>query len=250
MNPNVKIFHNTRQLAEDFAAEIIRMARDAHEAGKPCTIMLSGGSTPKALFEAIVKLATPDTPWDQVHLYWGDERCVPPDDAESNYLMTRQTLLDKINIPEKNIYRIKGESEPTAEARRYAEKLLSVNPDNNGTPVFDLVILGMGDDGHTASVFPDNLRIFQSENLCETAANPYSGQQRITVTPRVINNAKRIVFMVTGKNKAGVLKETIEKKGNYSEYPASHINPTNGELVWYIDEEAGKSLSLPGLSGK
>jgi 6-phosphogluconolactonase len=242
MEPIIKVFHNARQLAGEFAEEIIQMAVDADKTGKPYFIMLSGGSTPRILFEAIVKISDKDISWNQVHFFWGDERCVPPDDTESNYAMTREALLDKIIIPAENIHRIKGEDDLEKEAVRYAGEINKVSPGKKGIPEFDLVILGMGDDGHTASIFPDNLNIFQSENLCESATNPYSGQQRITVTPRLINNAKRVVFMVTGKNKAGVLKEIIGKKGSFKEYPASYIDPVAGSLEWYVDEEAGVFL--------
>jgi 6-phosphogluconolactonase len=243
MKPIIKVFHNARQLADEFAEEIIKMAVDADKAGKPCFIMLSGGSTPRILFEAIVKISDKDISWNQVHFFWGDERCVPPEDAESNFGMTRETLLDKIVIPAENIHRIRGENDPEKEATRYSDEIKKVRHGKNGVQEFDLVILGMGDDGHTASVFPDNLRIINSEDLCEVAINPYSGQQRITVTPRLINNAKRVVIMVTGKNKAGVLKEIIGRIGRFKEYPASYIDPVNSQLEWYLDDEAGLFLS-------
>src|SRR5690606_20512735 len=123
--------------------------------------------------------------WTRVHLYWGDERCVPPNDNESNYKMTVDHLLSKIDVPEENVHRIYGENIPKEEAIRYSEVLKSRLPQFEGVPQFDLIILGMGDDGHTASIFPYNIHLWDSGNVCEVAVHPDSGQKRITITGKI-----------------------------------------------------------------
>jgi len=242
MKPKTLVFQSLRTLAEALAKEIIELANKSFRSKTACYIMLSGGSTPKALFEVIAKSPPLGMSWEMVHFFWGDERCVAPDDLESNYGMAWQTLLQKLSIPASNIHRIRGEEIAEIEAKRYSAELKKVVPAKNEIPVFDLIMLGMGDDGHTASIFPDRIDIIDSENLCEATVNPYTGQQRITVTPKALNNAQKIVFMVTGKNKASVVSEILLQKGDYLSYPASYIKPTTGELVWMLDEDASRLL--------
>jgi 6-phosphogluconolactonase len=242
MQPEKKVFPNTRSLAEWFSKQILDQINQSYNAGNQFYMMLSGGSTPKELFGALARNSGKNTHWDHVHLYWGDERCVGPAHPESNYGMTRQTLLDQISIPQSNVHRIKGENDPESESEAYVEQLKKVNPDQQGTPVFDLILLGMGDDGHTASIFPDRMELLQSDALCKEVANPYSGQMRITVTPTVINNARQVVFMVTGVNKADVFQDIWNKIGSYERYPASYIKPANGKLMWLLDEAAAAKV--------
>jgi 6-phosphogluconolactonase len=180
--------------------------------------------------------------WSQVHFYWGDERCVPPTDAESNYGMTAELLLSKIEIPGENIHRIQGENDPEQEARRYGELLVKELQTYNGVPQFDLVILGMGDDGHTASIFPYQMHLWESAKNCEVAKHPGSGQKRITITGSVINTASVVAFLVTGAGKAPKVREIIQKEGDYKAYPASLVEPESGELYWFLDKDAAKEL--------
>lgn len=205
-------------------------------------IALSGGSTPKIVFDELATDFHDTIDWNQVHLYWGDERCVPPNDSESNYKMTVDHLLSKIDIPEENIHRIYGENIPAEEALRYAEVLKSRLPHFEGVPQFDLVILGMGDDGHTASIFPYNIHLWDSGNLCEVAVHPDSGQKRITITGKVINNAKKVAFLVTGDSKMEKVREIVAKTGNFRSYPASLVAPNSGELDWFLDAAAAREL--------
>lgn len=240
METHKKVYSNIRVLAETLAKEILIQIEQSYQTGNPFYIMLSGGSTPKALFEALARLSGKNTQWDHVHLFWGDERCVAPIHPESNFGMTRQTLLNQISIPQNNVHRIQGENDPELEVKRYTQQLLQIKTDTDQIPLFDLILLGMGDDGHTASIFPDRLDILQSEELCEIAINPYSGQKRITITPKVINNAKKILFLVTGENKADILTEIFEKTNGHLRYPASHIAPKHGKLLWLLDSAANK----------
>ncbi|WP_298476753.1 6-phosphogluconolactonase [uncultured Maribacter sp.] len=206
-------------------------------------IALSGGSTPKIVFD---ELATNflEIDWSGVHLYWGDERCVSPSDNESNYKMTVSHLISKINIPEENIHRVLGENEPLKEAVRYSNLLDALLPRENNFPKFDLVVLGMGDDGHTASIFPHEIHLWNSENNCEVAVHPDSGQKRITITGRVINNAKEVVFLVTGENKKDKVTEILNKNGSYTDYPASLVAPKSEKLIWFLDVDAAQKIDV------
>ena len=217
-----------------YLEEHIKNSRSFH-------IALSGGSTPKEIFDYMAKNAK-DTDWSKVHLYWGDERCVPPTDTESNYKMTVDHLLSKINIPKENIHRILGEDSPGSEAVRYGKVLDQRLPQVKGVPQFDLVILGMGDDGHTASIFPHQIALWDSEANCEVAIHPDSGQRRITITGKIINNAKTVAFLVTGKSKAEKVKCIIDKGEGYSVYPASLVAPISGDLIWFLDAEAAAEI--------
>lgn len=159
-----------------------------------------------------------------------DERCVPPDDEESNYGMTKKYLLNKINIPLINVHRIFGEKDPAEEAKRYSE-IVKLNLEvKNSLPELDLILLGVGEDGHTASIFPDQMELLNSNEIYAAAKHPGSGQARITLTGKIINNADRIYFLVAGKSKAEVVNKILNRKGDYLKYPAAHIE----NAVWLI----------------
>jgi 6-phosphogluconolactonase len=201
-------------------------------------IALSGGSTPMILFDLLANEYADRLPWGQLHFYWGDERCVPPSHDDSNFKMTEARLLSKVPIPKENIHRILGESDPEKEAARYAAEILKNVPINNLYPRFDMIILGMGPDGHTASIFPHQMELLDKVRICEVATHPESGQKRITLTGPVINNAECIAFLVTGGNKKAKVKEILDKTGNWKLYPAAHIQPTDGQLIWFLDAAA------------
>lgn len=235
----LKTFKTKQDVALNFSrylAIIIAAREKVH-------IALSGGSTPKVVFDELANNFQKDIDWSGVHLYWGDERCVPPDHDDSNYKMTVEHLISKIDIPEENVHRIYGESNPEEEAKRYADLLAEQLPLENGIPQFDLVILGMGDDGHTASIFPHEIGLWHSERHCEVANHPDSGQQRITLTGQVINTAVLVTFLVTGKSKKEKVREILENEGGSERYPASLVKPTDGKLVWFLDEEAAAGLT-------
>ncbi|HLG32959.1 MAG TPA: 6-phosphogluconolactonase, partial [Ignavibacteriaceae bacterium] len=177
----------------------------------------------------------------KIHLFWGDERCVHPEDEESNFGMTKKFLLDYIDIPEKNVHRIRGEENPEKEAIRYTNEIKKYVPFYKELPLFDLIMLGLGEDGHTASIFTNQKRLINSDKICEVAVHPVSGQKRITLTGTVINNAKRIIFLVTGGNKSGVIKELLEGKEK-NKYPAAYINSIHGRTDYFMDKQAAKLL--------
>ena len=235
----LKIYDTKQQVAEQFAsylADFIASREKVH-------IALSGGSTPKIVFDELAAQYTDTIEWRKVHFYWGDERCVPPEDADSNYKMTVEHLLSKIDIPEENIHRIKGENSPQYEAERYSDLLDKELPRSRETANFDLVILGMGDDGHTASIFPHEIELWYSENNCEVATHPDSGQKRVSITGNLINNAAAVVFLVTGESKAEKVKEIIDKEGNYKNYPAALVAPRSGNLFWFLDNAAAAGIT-------
>ena len=232
----IRIFKNTKELSFEFCDELMKISSQKEK----CFIALSGGSTPKIIFQTLSEHFKDKIHWNKIHLFWSDERCVPPDDSESNYGMAKQYLLNFISIPEENIHRIKGENEPEQEAVRYSKEIKNIVNSKNGLPSFDLVMLGIGEDGHTASIFPDQMHLLNSNKICDVAVHPLSGQKRITLTGKVINNSDKVIFLLTGRSKADILKKIIED--NKKIYPAEFINPVNGELIFFVDDEAAELL--------
>ncbi len=207
------------------------------------TLALSGGSTPKLLFQLLAEKYADQIDWSGIHLFWGDERCVPPDHADSNYGMTKALLLDHINIPATNIHRIKGEEAPAAEAIRYGQEIQSVVSAVDGRPAFDLILLGMGGDGHTASIFPHEMHLLEDTAICGVATHPESGQHRITINGPIINHAYLIAFLVTGGGKAEKVQVILERRADFEAYPAAHVRPKDGITHWFLDEAAATLLS-------
>ena len=238
----VKIFSTPYELAEKFAGELISKIQSAASENKTFTVALSGGSTPELLFSLLGDHYSNSVPWQYVHFFWGDERCVPPDDPESNFGMTREKLFGKIDIPEVNIHRIAGENDPETEAERYSTEIDKFTESRDLLPKFDIVLLGLGEDGHTASIFPDQMALLNSDKICEVAIHPSTLQKRITITGRVINNADNVTFLVIGEKKAHIVKKIFEKSEVSFNFPASYIVPLHGELNWLIDSKAGSML--------
>lgn len=156
--------------------------------------------------------------------------------------MTKDHLISKVEIPEDQIYRIKGEDIPAMEAERYSNLITKNLVSVNNIPQFDLVILGLGDDGHTASIFPHQIYLWNAKENCTVALHPETNQKRISITGKIINNADEVVFLVTGKNKASKVAEIIRKRGNYLDYPANLVNPTSDKLTWFMDKDAAMGL--------
>lgn len=228
-----RIYNNKQEVAEYFSKYLEQLITEKDK----LSVALSGGSTPKVVFDHLSNHYA-HLDWSKVHFFWGDERCVPPGHEESNYKMTVDHLLSNIDIPSENIHRIKGENDPLSEAKDYSEQLNGLLPIVQDIPQFDLVILGMGGDGHTASIFPHEIQLWDSDKLCEVAIHPDSGQKRITLTGQVINNAQQVAFLVTGGDK----KEKVIEIMNHTElsrnYPASLVAPTSGKLLWFLDNAA------------
>jgi 6-phosphogluconolactonase len=237
--------YNSPEIAAEEAANLFKRTSDqVLEKNDNFFTALSGGSTLKLLFE---KLAGPffrgQINWNRIHFFWVDERLVPPNNSQSNFGTAKKILFDRIPISENNIHRIRGENEPNEEVLRYAAEIESLlKKDKNRIPRFDLIFLGMGEDGHTASLFPQNKLLFTDKrNICGLAENPHR-QKRITLTKETINNSEKIVFFVTGESKAAVLSAVLKNQTQKQIYPAAQINPTNGTLQWIIDQKAAKLL--------
>ena len=233
-----RIYKDKTEVAAKFSAYFA----DRASSSEPFHVALSGGSTPKIVFDVLAETFADKIDWSLVHFYWGDERCVPPTDDDSNYKMTVEHLFSKIDVPKENIHRILGENDPKGEAMRYSN-LLEINLDRvDGIPQFDLVILGMGDDGHTASIFPHEIELWDSEDHCVVATHPESGQIRVSINGKVINQSKEVAFLVTGNSKADKVKTIIGKTEGFEKYPASLVVPKTGNLIWFLDEDAAGSL--------
>lgn len=241
MKSTIKIFSSIDKLANHSADFLMKKVKE-NLSSDSFSIALSGGSTPKRIYSYISDNYANKIDWQKLKIFFGDERCVPPDNTESNFKMVHETLLRNVSIPASNIFRIKGESEPLAEAERYSEILKSNIPLQNDLPQFDIVMLGLGEDGHTASIFPDQIDKFYSNKICEVAAHPQTNQNRITISGAVINNAKLVVFIVTGEKKANIISEIISVNNSSKIYPASLVSPNRGELIWMLDTEAAQLL--------
>ena len=233
----IKVFTDKIELASKFCDELSNLVSQK----KDIYLCLSGGSTPKIIYQTLVKNYRSKFNWKKIHLFWGDERCVPPNNEESNFRVTKKYLLSFIDIPGKNVHRIKGENDPETEAFRYSEEIKKIVLSKDGFPIFSLVTLGLGEDGHTASIFPDQMQVLNSNKICEVTDHLSAGQKRITLTGKVINNAERVIFFVTGRSKASILKKVIEEKNEM--FPAEFIKPINGKLEYYIDAEAASLLN-------
>jgi 6-phosphogluconolactonase len=242
MKENIYTFPGVEELADYFAAKISESISKI-EGDRLFYIALSGGSTPGKIFRFLSENYKQKIDWSKMMIFWGDERCVSPASDESNYRMAYESLIRNIIIPGTNIYRIKGENDPDEEAERYSELVGRLLPHHKNIPQFDLVMLGLGEDGHTASIFPGDIHLFNSEKLFEVSQHPSSRQKRITATGKLINNARQVFFLVTGESKAERVAQVIEEKSGWLDLPASHITPKNGQLVWLLDDAAGQKLS-------
>jgi len=236
---NIRIFQSVKELAA-YSMEWMSLKMKEATKDKFFTVALSGGTTPKQLFEYLAMHGQGTVDWTKILFFWSDERCVAPDNADSNYHMAKFCLLDKLEIPEEHIFRIHGEAEPIEEAKRYSLILEENVPLRNGLPCFDLILLGLGEDGHTASIFPGNTHLFESARYCESVKHPQTGQQRVTLTGSVINNADNVVFLVTGSGKAEIVSRVLNTAKN--DYPASLVSPVHGRIKWFLDQNAASRL--------
>ena len=222
----------TRQLAEDMVA-YLESRLETHSA---VYIAVSGGSTPASLFRSLVAQHAGQSLWRRVHVFWVDERCVDQANAESNFGNARP-LLVQLGIPEDQLYPMYTEGPVEAACSAYAALMNQIIPKKMGmVPVLDLVLLGLGEDGHTASLFP-GVDHDQDTGICSTAQHPVTGQWRITLTLSTINAARKIVFFILGQNKAEVLTRIFSSEAG-SQLPGGMIEPSEGDLTWYLDEAA------------
>jgi 6-phosphogluconolactonase len=231
----IKKFKDLNELSQYAAETFIELANNAiHERGR-FLVSLSGGNTPMKLYE---KLADKKLDWSRVHFFWGDERCVPADDPGNSYGQAKKVLFDKIGGT--NIHRVESELEPASAAEAYAHTLSGFAETPFDFPRLDLVLLGMGDDGHTASLFPGSPVEVSTPTLAVTAQYQDRPANRVTLTQLVFNQAREVWFLAAGKSKAETLKNVINGEYKPELLPAQRIRPVDGKLVWLVDEEAGR----------
>jgi 6-phosphogluconolactonase len=243
MKSNLEILSNRQALIERSLALIIGKIDEAIEQRGQFTIALSGGSTPKPLYEAIANCSLP---WEKIHVFWGDERYVRADRPDSNQLMARQAWLDRVEIPAANIHPMPTDAnDPQTDADNYERELQQFfQISTQEFPVFDLMLLGMGDDGHTASLFP-HTQALNVRDRSVTVGNK-GGSLRLTLTVPALNASRCVVFLIAGANKQPALEQVFAPEGNDLQYPTRLIQP-QGELWWLLDSEAGEQISKDRL---
>jgi 6-phosphogluconolactonase len=235
MTQNFRIYPDRQALVAAAFEIVVDRIRTAVNDRQLCRIALSGGSTPKPLYAA---LASADLPWDRIHIFWGDERYVPPTHPDSNYGMAKQVWLDLIQIPAANIHPMPTDLTPPQLAAEAYEREIKLEAGNS--PAFDVILLGMGDDGHTASLFPHTAALSVRDRL--VTVGDKDGQPRLTFTIDLINQARSAIFLVSGESKQPALDAVFAPTGDATTYPSRSIAP-QGELLWLLDAAAGAKLA-------
>jgi 6-phosphogluconolactonase len=243
-NVEIRILTTPQELFEVAAEEVVRAATEAVAQRGRFTIALSGGSTPKNLFNLLATNARTVFPWDRTYFFWSDERHVPPTDPESNYRMAEEIMLSKIPVNAGNVFRIAAENpDAAAVAEAYEQtlrKFFQLQPGQ--VPVFDLILLGMGPDGHTASLFPNTAGLQEKTRLVIANWVDKLKTNRLTMTLPVLNSARTVAFLASGTDKAQVLRTVLEEDAPPEQYPAKLVRPT-GRLIWFVDRAAASQLT-------
>jgi 6-phosphogluconolactonase len=244
-----RIFPTPAAVAQSAAKFFADSASAAVQARGRARIAISGGTTPEAMFNLLADPAQPflkQIPWDKLDLYWVDERCVPPTDAESNYRMTKEALLSKVPLAPERVHRMEGELDPAVAAARYESTIRNTfRLEGAETPTFDLVLLGMGDDGHTASLFPHTEAINDLTDIVTANHVPQKDTWRITLTWPVINQGREVAFLIEGAGKAQVLHDVILGPYQPDTFPSQIIRPSSGHLTLLLDSAAASNLPAP-----
>jgi 6-phosphogluconolactonase len=245
---DVVICRDAADLNKRAAEEFIRLAGQAVQSAGRFTVVLSGGSTPRGLYELLALDAYKErVPWSKVHLFWGDERCVAPDHPDSNYRMAREALLARISIPVENVHRMVGEQEPAVAATEYEDELKKFFRVPDGVlPRFDLILLGLGEDGHTASLFPGSAALAESGRVVVAHYVEKLRTHRLTLTLPVLNHGAELVFLVSGDNKAEMVKQILAGDRKPPPLPAARVRPSSGRLIWMVTQDAAALLPEAG----
>ena len=240
----IATYANSDMLSQQAALLIVRLASESVVTHGRFTIALSGGSTPRKSYNLLAgEPYRSQIDWALVEVFLGDERCVPADDAESNFRMAHETLLSKVPIAEKQIHRMPADQpDRQAAAQDYVIEMQRVFG-TAGIPSFDLIQLGMGPEGHTASLFPHSAALREQERLVVPVTTPKPPPDRLTFTPPLLNAAQNVLILVTGSDKADAVHKVIEGEYNPDEYPAQIVRPTHGEVTWMLDTAAASKLS-------
>ncbi len=239
---SVQVFLDADAMAKEIACRWYEGAEQAEKSGGVFSVVLSGGVTASNVYREIGSpLWSAKIPWEKVHIFWSDERCVSQDSDESNFRIICRTFLDNISIPDENVHRIRGEEEPVKESIRYAEEIRDhmLLRSSQGI-LFDWVLLGLGVDGHTASLFPGQAQLLQTEKLCEVAQHPQTGQKRITLCPSALQKSKCTTYHVLGLNKAEIVSRLVHESSERKKYPAAYFS-----AEWYLDQAAASLLNFP-----
>lgn len=243
VKPDVRIFEDLDTLSHAAADVFVESAAEAMLQRGSFLTALSGGSTPQALYQRLA--LTPyreQVDWAHTHFFWGDERCVPPEDLENTYRQVHDILLAHVPVQPGNIHRIRSDLPPEAAAEDYARVLMEHAMPPLEWPRFDLVLLGLGSDGHTASIFPGSDPNPASAMLAVTGEYQDRPAQRVTMTPPVFNSARRILFLVSGEGKSAILADVLNDEANPERLPAQRIRPLDGQLIWMVDQAAASRL--------
>lgn len=249
VNTKIRVFANAEELSFAAAEEFLHRAEEAIQARGIFTVALAGGSTPKSLYTLLASDTKPfrgQVPWNKVHFFWGDERHVPPDHPDSNYRMVQERLLSQVPVPPDNVHRILTENPDADEAAQEYEQVLRefFELRSPSLPRFDLVLLGMGPDGHTASLFPGTNVIHEQTRLVAAPWVEKQNTYRVTLTPPVLNNAACIIFLVSGSEKAETLQAVLEGDPESERFPVQIIRPKQGTRLWLVDRAAARLLRV------
>ncbi|MEM9931172.1 MAG: 6-phosphogluconolactonase [Bacteroidota bacterium] len=240
--PDLHVFIDGPAVARAFADHLVTRLHDKPEG--PFFWALSGGSTPKLLFKLLAEEYAEKIPWQRIHFFWGDERCVPHDDPESNYGEVKRLLFDHVPVVSSQIHAVNTTLSPEAAAEAYGKLMTDLMPITpEGLPILDLNMLGMGGDGHTASIFPSNMQELLTDNrVCAIATHPDSGQLRVTMTGPVLNASAEVVFLITGNSKTQRVAQILNQEHGAEGFPVAHIKPTSGQLRWFLDGAAAAEV--------
>ncbi|HEV3111860.1 MAG TPA: 6-phosphogluconolactonase [Candidatus Binataceae bacterium] len=242
--PQIIVLDDSQALFVRAAEEIVHVSGEAICTHGQFALALTGGNTPADVYSLIATRFHLSVDWNAVHLFWGDERCVPPDDPDSNYGMANRIMLSKLSLDPGQIHRMRGEADPEIAASEYENELRNFFSLNEGEfPRFDLILLGLGDNVHIASLFPGSPALHETRRLAVAVEVDAPQRKRITLTPPVLNNAARVMFIVSGKNKAEAVKLALEGPRNPDKYPAQIIDANQGEVMWLLDRPAASLLS-------
>ena len=241
----IRVLTTPQELFAAAAEEVVRAANQAVAERGRFTIALSGGSTPKSLYNLLATNARTSLPWDRMFFFWGDERHVPPTDSDSNYRMANEAMLSKVPVPAGNVFRMAAENpDATAAAEAYEQTLRKFFQLQAGEfPRFDLILLGMGPDGHTASLFPGTAGLQEKSRLVIANWVEKLKAHRLSLTRPVLNAARCVAFLVSGTDKATVLRSVLEENVPGEQYPAKLVQPKDGQLIWFLDRAAASALS-------
>ena len=240
--PQIHVFPTPEAVADAAAAALAEIAIALAESSGRFTVALSGGETPRPLYSTLARCYCDTLPWAKLHLFWGDDRFVPPDDPSSNYRMVRETLLDYVPVQQINVHPMPVFFQDPVEAAADYEATLKAYWTGEW-PRFDLMLQGLGTDGHTASLFPNSAALAEQKRWVMAVNEPQvDPPQRLTVTLPVINNAARVHFIVTGSEKAAVVAEVLSGAADREARPAAGVQPSRGEIVWWLDEAAAAEV--------